>query len=155
MGDSPRGEPTMREVKTEIVIHAPQEKVWQVLTDFPAYEAWNPVINGVKATPQAGRSIRFKIKLFGQMLPMAAKIQRCEENRYFGWGTDADVPTNYVLGAHHYFELSPAGENTTRLVHNEIFYGIVPRILWPVLKRLKASYDDMNRSLKAQAESIA
>ncbi|MCG8668017.1 MAG: SRPBCC domain-containing protein [Pseudomonadales bacterium] len=145
----------MREVKTEIVIDAPREKVWQVLTDFDAYGNWNPVIKDVKATPQVNRSIRFKINLFGQKLPIAAKIQRCEENWYFGWGTDTSLPSNHIIGAHHFFELNPEGDNKTRLVHNEIFYGIVPKIVWPVLKKLKGSYEDMNQSLKTECESAA
>jgi len=32
----------VREVRTEIVLEAPPESVWAVLTDLDAYAEWNP-----------------------------------------------------------------------------------------------------------------
>jgi uncharacterized protein YndB with AHSA1/START domain len=33
-----------RQLKAEIEIQAPAERVWAVLTDFGAYHEWNPFI---------------------------------------------------------------------------------------------------------------
>ncbi|MGH7326653.1 MAG: SRPBCC family protein, partial [Candidatus Rokuibacteriota bacterium] len=33
-----------KEIRTEIEIAAPAGRVWQVLTDFPDFSAWNPFI---------------------------------------------------------------------------------------------------------------
>ncbi len=37
-----------KSIKTEIIINASKEKVWQVLTDFDKYPAWNPFIVSIK-----------------------------------------------------------------------------------------------------------
>ncbi len=35
----------MRELRTEIQISAPIDRVWQVLTDFDHWKDWNPMVN--------------------------------------------------------------------------------------------------------------
>ena len=44
----------MKEIHTEIEIHAPAERVWQVLTDFAAYPQWNSFIRRVEGEIRAG-----------------------------------------------------------------------------------------------------
>jgi hypothetical protein len=40
----------MSETVTDIVINAPADEVWRVLSDFSAYREWNPYIRGMSGT---------------------------------------------------------------------------------------------------------
>ena len=42
----------MREIKTEILIKAPIEKIWAVLVDFSNYSEWNPFIRKIEGVFQ-------------------------------------------------------------------------------------------------------
>ena len=37
----------MKELRSQIEIEAPADRVWQVLTDFATYPEWNPFIRRV------------------------------------------------------------------------------------------------------------
>jgi uncharacterized protein YndB with AHSA1/START domain len=37
----------MKHIKTEILINAPIEKIWAVLTDVSYYSSWNPFITKI------------------------------------------------------------------------------------------------------------
>lgn len=47
-----------RQLESEVDVQASPERVWEVLTDFTAYPAWNPFIvqAGGRAAPAAGSS---------------------------------------------------------------------------------------------------
>ena len=40
-----------KEIVTEIEINAPPSRVWQILTDFEKYPAWNPFIKKISGVP--------------------------------------------------------------------------------------------------------
>ena len=51
---------TKLEMETEVIMDAPQEKVWQVLTDVHAYPDWNPFITSIEGEMKLGRSINYR-----------------------------------------------------------------------------------------------
>lgn len=53
---------------TEVVIQAPQQLVWEQVTHFEAYSAWNPFVLQAHAEFKVGGMIRFleDLKQFGQ-----------------------------------------------------------------------------------------
>ncbi|OUS23659.1 hypothetical protein A9Q99_26820 [Gammaproteobacteria bacterium 45_16_T64] len=142
----------MKQIKTEITINSSKESIWAVLSDIGNYGAWNNVITGVSGTLQEGRGFRFKIAILGRPVPMAAKIHRAEENRYLGWGNDYQSWVKVILGAHHYFEIIEVSENECKFVHGEMFYGVIPTVLWGVIKKMSEQYDVFNAALKSKVE---
>jgi hypothetical protein len=52
----------MRELRAEIEIGAPPERVWQVLTDFGAYPEWNPFIRSIEGEPRVGSRLKVRIQ---------------------------------------------------------------------------------------------
>lgn len=46
---------------TEIVIAASPQAIWQALTDFPAYAAWNPYIPKAAGEARAGSRLAVEI----------------------------------------------------------------------------------------------
>jgi uncharacterized protein YndB with AHSA1/START domain len=47
----------MKELRTEIEIAAPPERVWAVLADFDSYPEWNPFIRRIRGQPAAGSKL--------------------------------------------------------------------------------------------------
>lgn len=142
-----------KQIRTETTIHASKESIWAVLSDIGNYSQWNSVITEVASSLEVGRGFRFKIAILGRPVPMAAKVHRAEENRYLGWGNDYQSAAKYVLGAHHYFEIEEVSATECKFVHGEMFYGVIPVVLWGAIKRMSAEYDKFNASLKARVEA--
>ena len=142
----------MKEIKTEIVINASKEDIWAVLSNINNYENWNNIITDVKSSLQVDRGFRFKIAVFGLSVPMVAKVHRADENRYLGWGNDYQSWIKVVLAAHHYFEIIELSDSQCKFVHGEQFYGVVPFVLWPTIRKMAKSYQTFNENLKSAVE---
>jgi hypothetical protein len=52
----------MRELRTEIEIAAPPERVWQVLSDFDAYSEWNPFIRSIVGDAEVGSRLSVRLE---------------------------------------------------------------------------------------------
>ncbi len=55
----------MKEIHTEIEINVSAEKVWRVLTDFPAYDEWNPFVRRVEGEVRVGARLHVSAHYFG------------------------------------------------------------------------------------------
>jgi uncharacterized protein YndB with AHSA1/START domain len=56
--DSGAKTPNVRELRREIEVDAPPERVWAVVTDFAAYPEWNPFIRRISGELREGRGSR-------------------------------------------------------------------------------------------------
>jgi hypothetical protein len=141
------------ELATEIVISAPAEKVWSVLTDFSSYPEWNPFvvcIQGELATnarleveikPPGGRGMTFKPKLT-QLIP----------GQKLAWTGRLPVPGAFQ--GEHRFELWPLGADRTLLIHAERFSGLLVPLLEKSLEtKTRAGFEAMNEAVKERAEA--
>jgi uncharacterized protein YndB with AHSA1/START domain len=52
----------MRELRREIVIDAPPERVWAAVTDFAAYPEWNPFIRRISGELREGARLEVRIR---------------------------------------------------------------------------------------------
>lgn len=52
----------MREIKSEILISAPAEKVWSVITDFNKWKTWNPIVKQVSGEATLGAKLKVTMK---------------------------------------------------------------------------------------------
>jgi len=51
----------VRELRREIEIDAPPERIWAVVTDFGAYQEWNPFIRRISGELREGARLEVKI----------------------------------------------------------------------------------------------
>ena len=65
----------VRQLRAEIDIDAPPERVWAVLTDLPAYPQWNPFIRRISGELREGASERFSGFLVGLFKGTLAKTE--------------------------------------------------------------------------------
>lgn len=138
------------EIKTEIIIKAPVEKVWEKLTDFAQYPNWNPFIIQVESNKIVGEQMLVTIKPIDKkpmsFKPKLLKFAASSELRWIGI-----VGARWIFSGEHYFILQPINNNETKLIHGENFSGIlVP--LFIKAEHIKKSFENMNDVLKESLE---
>ena len=142
----------MKEIRTEIEINAPKEKVWEVLMDFEKHSEWNPFIKSITGqsilggklevllTPPESNEMTFKPKVVGY-----------REHEQFAW--QGKLFIKGIFDGKHIFELSDS-EGGCRLVHREEFGGILAgALLSKVGENTKKGFEAMNTALKERVEA--
>lgn len=143
----------MKEIKTEIIIQAPQAVVWKVLTDFEAYGEWNPFIISITGKQEVGARLVTKMELDGKEQIFKPVIQQFDGQSQFEWL--GKLPLGLFTGR-HYFQVQAINAGQTKLIHGEIFGGLLRGIiLKKVGEATLGSFLEMNRALKERAERIA
>jgi hypothetical protein len=105
----------------EIIINAPQEKVWQVLTSINDWPGWNSEISRATINGSLEAGATFDWKTGGTKIHSTLHTVNCE--RELGW-------TGKVMGifAIHNWELQAAGK-ATKVVVEESMEGLLASLL--------------------------
>ncbi|MBL1407858.1 SRPBCC domain-containing protein [Sphingobacterium faecale] len=141
-----------RNIETSILIHAPAEAVWTVLSDFSQYGLWSPTIRKFGNIPQVGK--RTKVLLQqpnGSSITMNPIFLKLDKDRELRWKGKLFI--NGVFDGEHYFILEDLDNGQTRLVQGELFSGL----LIPFLKKMidvetKKGFQLFNEALKLRVE---
>lgn len=140
-----------KQIRTEIVINATAEKVWQVLTDFEAYPSWNPFIISIVGSTAVGGRLTNTMLNGGKKFVFRPVVTRCEPGRHFAWL--GSLFFKGLFDGHHYFEIQQLSGSQVMLVQGENFSGVFSGWL---LKKIGAdtrlNFIKMNEALKALAE---
>ena len=76
----------MREIRTEIEVDAPVERVWRVLTDFQDFGEWNPFIVRAEGEPRRGERLAVTIRPPGRKATtFRPTVVAHEPNRELRW----------------------------------------------------------------------
>ena len=144
----------MRELRTEIVIHAAPERVWGVLTDFAAYPEWNPFVRRISGEPALGSRLEVRIEPPGsRALTFKPTVVACEPGRELAWL--GRLLVRGLFDGEHHFELHSAEGGSTRLVQREEFRGLLVPLAGGGLERTRRGFEAMNEALKQRAEGVA
>jgi hypothetical protein len=140
------------QLHTEIAIEATPDRVWEILTDFAAYPAWNafiPCISGpgtvgsrldLQMRPPGGRGMQFR--------PTVLAAAPSQELRWLG---QLGVPG--LFDGEHRFRIEPLGTNRVRFVQEERFTGLLaPLVLRFIESGTRRGFEAMNQALKVRAE---
>jgi hypothetical protein len=121
---------TMKELRTEIEIQAPAERIWKLLTDFAGFPRWNPFIRRVKGDLRVGNRLEVRLQPSGTrgmiFRPMVLSVEPGRELRWLG---HLLVPG--LFDGEHRFTIEPLGADRVRFTQSERFTGL----LVPVLSR--------------------
>lgn len=131
---------------TRIDIDAPAEQVWDVLTDFKAYRAWNPLLSNVEGELVVGGKLRVR----PAFTPTAvqATVTASDKPNHFEW--EDHVPLNLLTPVFSVHLLS-LSEQRTRVVIAEAFTGPLLPILGRRLDRqMPPLYEAMGKALAQQ-----
>lgn len=141
-----------REIATEIEIEAPPASVWAVLVDTPRYPQWNPFIVELRGELSVAQDIRFSFRIPpAPRLPGRATVLKVEAVAELRWAGRLLWP--WLFRAEHYHLLTALEGNRTRLVHGEIFSGLMAALAWPLLSVFaRPVYARFNQALRERAE---
>ncbi len=141
----------MREIKTEITINAPKEKVWNTFTNTENYTAWNPFIESIKGDLKVGEQIAVNLTPpNGKAMTFKPNVLVFEKNKEFRWLGKLFIKG--VFDGEHYFQLIDNQDGTTTFVHGEIFNGILVSLMGSILENTKIGFELMNEALKKEVE---
>ena len=144
--------PDVKELRTEIAIAAPPERVWDVLTDFDAYPTWNPFITSIAGRPEVGTELEVRIEPPGRRaMTFRPTVLAAEPQRRLAWLGRVLLPR--VFDGEHSFEIEPSGDGGSRFTQRERFSGLLVPLLGATLRKTEQGFVAMNRALKERAEA--
>lgn len=143
----------MQEIRTEIEIAAPPEKVWEILMDFDKWQEWSPIIKQSSGSAAIGSKLQMTMmgKEEGKNGPSySPKIEEMNKPKLFRWR--AHMMAGFIMTNDKVFELqaTPTG---TKLIHKELFKGLLaPIFCGQMEKGVPPMLNSMNKALKELAE---
>ena len=135
--------------ETGILIAAPPERVWVLLTDPDAHAAWNPMMKAVEGSFTPGQRVRLTMRTpSGGTMTFRPRVLVADPGRELRWLGRLGLPR--LFDGEHYFRLIPEAGGT-RLIQGERFRGL---LLWAVdVQQFRAGFEAGNAALKAMAEA--
>ena len=145
----------MKELRTEIDIEAPAERVWAVLTDLGHYATWNPFIPEAEGEVKAGTRLRVRIAPpGGKPMTFTPTVLRADPAREFRWLGRLILPG--LFDGEHIYEIHLREEGGVRFIQREEFRGLLIPLFWKRLDtQTRQGFKAMNATLKQRAEAHA
>ena len=145
----------MKEIKTELEIMASSEDVWQVLTDFPNFGKWNPVIIQIDGEAKVKTKLEIHLRTrSGKSRIYRPIITKIEPNYELRWVGKSHFPG--IFNGERIFTIDSLGEKHVRFFHREIFTGIGAYLAGDRLDRdVRQTLNQMNVALKRYVEQLS
>src|SRR2546428_2631885 len=138
----------MLELRPEVKIDAPAERVWAGLLDFERFPDWNPFIRRVHGDAQvvSGLDVRLGASGTGAMR-FRPTVKAVVPNRRLRWLGRLGLPR--LFDGEHIFQIEPLGPNRVRFVQRERFRGLfVPLLARSLNRDARRGFEEMNRALR-------
>ena len=141
----------MKNLQTEIIINAPAEKVWSILTDFEKFPQWNPFIVKLEGKPEVNTRLRAELKNGDGVSVFKPRVLVAEKNKAFEWLGSLPVPG--IFNGHHYFRIEALNAGQSKFIHGENFSGLLAGfIMNKIGEQTRDGFIGMNKALKERAE---
>jgi uncharacterized protein YndB with AHSA1/START domain len=139
-------------VRAEIEVDAPIERVWQILTDFERYRAWNPFTPRVETSLRIGDPIHLHVRLRGKRL--MHRVETITRNQPYTLGWQMKMGARFLLRAERIQTLTPIDAHRTHYVTEDRFRGwLAPLVLALYGGAMERGFGDCALGLKKAAES--
>lgn len=143
-------------VSETVDIAAPARVVWQVLTDMPRYNEWNPFCVKADSTLEMGAAVNMKLMNYavpGSIVPNCEFICAFDPGHMISWELPHSEAWPYPARRDQVIDAT--GPESCRYFSTDAFLGAngihVFRFAGPWVKR---AFDDSARALKARAEEL-
>jgi hypothetical protein len=146
---------TTRTIRSVIEIHAPLDTVWQVLTDFGSYPAWNHYLRRVRGSPRLGSRLTIlSHPPTGRPIVLRPIVISWKPPHELRWR--ANVLSARLFSGEHGFRLVELAGGRVRFIQDETFSGLlVPLYARLRLRATRRGFEQMNQALRERAERLA
>ena len=142
----------MKELRTEIEIHALPEKVWQILTDLDKYPEWNPFIHHAIGTARVGEKVDITFLSGSKDMTLHCTVIKAVPIQILCWKYHVIHPA--LWSGEHSFTIQPLGVDQVRFIDKEVFTGwLIPFQAKDIDTKSRRDFEAMDKALKAMAES--
>ncbi|TAE86091.1 MAG: SRPBCC domain-containing protein [Bacteroidetes bacterium] len=144
---------TSFEIRDEIEINAPTEKVWAAIIDFEHYKEWNSQLSFLGGTVQPKGKLHLKLSAAGaKPYEFKPDISYWQKNEQFAWIAKTGLPR--IFDGEHFFELKDLGNGKTRVINREEYRGVLSQLFkqLPMMKTAPDGFRKMNQELKDYVE---
>jgi hypothetical protein len=140
------------ELYSQREVHATPARIWEILSDFQSYPAWNPFIRSIRGNLAEGERITGDLRPSGATgMTIRPVLLRVIPHRELRWRGHLFVPG--LFDGEHVFEIRPLGDDACLFVQHEYFSGLLAPLLENMLKTDTArGFVEMNEALKARTE---
>jgi hypothetical protein len=138
----------MKSYESSATIDAGADAIWRILTDAPAYAAWDSGVEKVEGTIAPGETI----KVYSQANPGRAfpvKVTEYQPGERMTWS--GGMPLGLFKGVRT-FTLAPQEGGATRFHMREEYSGPLLPMIWRTMPDLGPSFEQFARGLAARAE---
>lgn len=140
-------------IRTEIVINAPKEKVWEILTKFSDYQRWNPFMIKSEGKAIAGTKLKNTMKNGKGTItfkPVLLEVKPHESLRWLG-----SLFVKGIFDGMHYFHIEEVAPDQVNFVQGETFSGIFASTFFKKAgEQTRKNFVLMNQALKREAEKV-
>lgn len=141
------------QIRTETVIRARRETIWNILTDLGSYGEWNPFIVESNGTISRGNTIRNTMKNGSGTITFSPTIIHVDSGVSFTWLGSLWIKS--IFDGEHYFEIEELPDGACNLIHGERFSGLLSRLIFRAIgNQTRENFVAMNTALKQRAEAM-
>jgi hypothetical protein len=141
-----------KRLHTQVDIEASKERVWDILTDFPAYPQWNPFIKSMSGEPRAGAKLDVHIQPPDQRgITLHPKVLSAVPGQELKWLGHLLIP--WVFDGEHHLVIHEMTPNRVLFVQGEDFKGVLVPFTGKMLDSARQGFEQMNEALKKRAEA--
>jgi len=134
-------------IDTTMDINAAPDAVWDVLTDFPSYQEWNPGMR-IEGAPEVGTKLH--VHLTGMRFkPKVLAATPGKELRWLG-----KLGHRGIAAGEHYFVITTNNDGTTRLNHGERYSGALMAFAKHDTRNNDTNYQTFSQALKQRVEHL-
>ena len=137
----------MKAFFSSITIAAPASKIWELLTDTPAWPKWNTTVDKVEGTVALGKTVKVHAKANPARAFPARVVELVPEVRMVWHG---GMPLGLFRGVRT-FSLTPQ-YGRIRFDMREEFTGLLSPMIERSIPDLQPSFEEFARCLKSAAE---
>jgi len=141
---------THKDVKAEVEIKASADTVWRILTNFPAYDIWNPYIYPASGEAVAGRTLDLTLR-GGTVIHFQPTVLVAKPDEELSWG--GKVPLGAVQ-REVTFDIVTLEPHRVRLTAVERFRGILLPLASGVTGDSATGLKIMTKALRNRAELL-
>ncbi|MCW5890327.1 MAG: SRPBCC domain-containing protein [bacterium] len=138
-----------------VVVAAPADVVWQVVTDLPRYGEWNPFVVACRSTLVPGEPIVMRVRVFRAFAqPQRELVLEHVAGTRLCYGVAPDRLGALASRRCHHVEPLPDGRARYRS-HFVLSGWLAPLVQTLLGRRLAAGFQAMTAALARRAEALA